>query len=230
MALVILAEYGAFEILGYQTFTTEIFTEFNIGFSPATACALSLVLVVVSLVVLVGEGASRGAGRVSRTGLGRPAGRGPQAPRKSAGPGPCCLRAARPRRPRGCRRIVHLLDLRGRGARTSEALRSPRRRFTRWATACRAALVATVMALPGRSARGPPSRVVCTSSRSGRPSSSSPCRGWSSRSRSPTSRPSTPTASAYQTAPLLVLAYSIMFFPLALVCVRASVAQSPGRS
>lgn len=32
---------------------------------------------------------------------------------------------------------------------------------------------------------------------------------------------------AYQTAPLLVLAYSIMFFPLALVCVRASVAQSP---
>ncbi len=33
VALVILAEYGAFEILGYQTFTTEIFTEFNIGFN-----------------------------------------------------------------------------------------------------------------------------------------------------------------------------------------------------
>ena len=31
----------------------------------------------------------------------------------------------------------------------------------------------------------------------------------------------------YQSAPLLVLAYAIMFFPLALVCVRASVAQSP---
>ena len=28
--LVMLAEYGAFEILGYQTFTTEIFTEFNL--------------------------------------------------------------------------------------------------------------------------------------------------------------------------------------------------------
>jgi iron(III) transport system permease protein len=32
---------------------------------------------------------------------------------------------------------------------------------------------------------------------------------------------------AYQTAPLLVLAYSIMFFPLALVCVRSSLSQSP---
>ena len=31
----------------------------------------------------------------------------------------------------------------------------------------------------------------------------------------------------YQSAPLLVLGYSLMFFPLALVCVRASVAQSP---
>ena len=31
----------------------------------------------------------------------------------------------------------------------------------------------------------------------------------------------------HQSAPLLVLAYSILFFPLALVCVRASVAQSP---
>ncbi len=38
VALVILAEYGAFEILGYQTFTTEIFGEFSIGFATASAC------------------------------------------------------------------------------------------------------------------------------------------------------------------------------------------------
>jgi iron(III) transport system permease protein len=31
----------------------------------------------------------------------------------------------------------------------------------------------------------------------------------------------------YQSAPLLVLAYAILFFPLALVCVRTSVAQAP---
>ena len=45
VALVLLAEYGAFEILGYQTFTTEIFTEFNVSFNVPTASALSLVLV-----------------------------------------------------------------------------------------------------------------------------------------------------------------------------------------
>ena len=68
VALVLLAEFGAFEILGYQTFTTEIFTEFH-GYSFAASCALSLVLVLFSLLVLAGEGALRGrGGRVTRTG------------------------------------------------------------------------------------------------------------------------------------------------------------------
>jgi iron(III) transport system permease protein len=66
VALVLLAEYGAFEILGYQTFTTEIFTEFNVSFNVPTASALSLVLVLLSLLVLCGEGLTRGRGRVSR--------------------------------------------------------------------------------------------------------------------------------------------------------------------
>ena len=35
VALVLLAEYGAFEILGYQTFTTEIFTEFSVSLRRA---------------------------------------------------------------------------------------------------------------------------------------------------------------------------------------------------
>ena len=74
VALVLLAEYGAFEIVGYQTFTTEIFTEFN-GYSLAASCALSLVLVLLSLLVLAGEGMLRGRGRVSRS--------GPMAPRPS---------------------------------------------------------------------------------------------------------------------------------------------------
>jgi iron(III) transport system permease protein len=72
VALVLLAEYGAFEILGYQTFTTEIFAEFN-SFSFAASCALSLVLVVLSLLVLAGEGLLRSGrggrgGRVARSG------------------------------------------------------------------------------------------------------------------------------------------------------------------
>jgi iron(III) transport system permease protein len=67
VALVLLAEYGAFEIVGYQTFTTEIFTEFK-SYSLAASCALSLVLVLLSLLVLAGEGLLRGRGRVSRSG------------------------------------------------------------------------------------------------------------------------------------------------------------------
>jgi len=35
------------------------------------------------------------------------------------------------------------------------------------------------------------------------------------------------SGSFYQTSPLLVLAYTIMFFPLAVVSVRAAVARSP---
>jgi iron(III) transport system permease protein len=69
VALVLLAEYGAFEILGYRTFTTEIFTELS-GYSFAASCALSLVLVLLSLLVLAGEGLlrRRGGERVSRSG------------------------------------------------------------------------------------------------------------------------------------------------------------------
>jgi iron(III) transport system permease protein len=68
VVLVMLAEYGAFEILDYQTFTTEIFNQFGPGLDIPSACALSLVLVVIGLAVLAGETAARGRGRTSRSG------------------------------------------------------------------------------------------------------------------------------------------------------------------
>ena len=37
VALAVLSEYGAFEILGFRTFTTQIFTEFHVGFNHAAA-------------------------------------------------------------------------------------------------------------------------------------------------------------------------------------------------
>jgi iron(III) transport system permease protein len=67
VALVLLAEYGAFEILGYRTFTTEVFTEFHV-FDLAGACALALVLVALSIVVVGGDLWLRSRGQVSRTG------------------------------------------------------------------------------------------------------------------------------------------------------------------
>ncbi|MGH7609368.1 MAG: ABC transporter permease [Candidatus Dormibacteria bacterium] len=67
VGLALLAEYGAFEILGYQTFTTEIFTEFQIGFDAPAAAALSLVVVLLGLLLLLGEGWVSGRGRPGRT-------------------------------------------------------------------------------------------------------------------------------------------------------------------
>jgi len=75
VTLGLLAEYGTFEIVQYRTFTVEIFTEFKLGFDTAAACGLSLVLVLLGLIVLAGELALGGRGRVARTGAG--ARRGP---------------------------------------------------------------------------------------------------------------------------------------------------------
>jgi iron(III) transport system permease protein len=51
--LTVISEYGAFEVLGYQTFTTEIFTEFQ--FDAAAAVALSIPLVGLGLLALLAE-------------------------------------------------------------------------------------------------------------------------------------------------------------------------------
>jgi iron(III) transport system permease protein len=68
VCLALLGYYGSFEDLGYRTFTTAIFGEFQIQFSPATASALSLVLVMISLVILGGEALFREDGRLQRAG------------------------------------------------------------------------------------------------------------------------------------------------------------------
>ena len=62
----LLAEFGAFEILDFRTFTTEIFTELQVD--RATAAGLSLILVVLGIVVLAAEALARGRGRASAPG------------------------------------------------------------------------------------------------------------------------------------------------------------------
>jgi iron(III) transport system permease protein len=54
VVLTVISEYGAFEILRFQTFTTEIFTEFQ--FDSMAAAALSIPLVLLGLLVLTVEG------------------------------------------------------------------------------------------------------------------------------------------------------------------------------
>jgi iron(III) transport system permease protein len=224
VALVILAEYGAFEILGFQTFTTEIFTEFGVGLAFSTACALSLVLVVLSLVVVLGEGASRG-GRVSRVGAGAQR----VLVRKRLGRWrPAVLAAysllvlAALGVPVGS--CVYWIFEGGSADIVGASLGSATLHTVAYGLA--AAFIATVMALPVAllAVRHPdrwhlalerttflvlavPGLVIALA----------------------LSYFSTHYADSfgYQSAPLLVLGYAIMFFPLALVCVRASVAQAP---
>jgi iron(III) transport system permease protein len=68
VCLSLMAYYGAFENLHYQTFTTAIFGELRTQFNPSAAASLSLVLVALSVLVLGGEGAFRERGRVQRSG------------------------------------------------------------------------------------------------------------------------------------------------------------------
>ncbi len=70
VTLALLAEYGAFEIVRFQTFTTAIFTEFTLGFDTPGACAESLLLVALGLLVLALERRAAGRGRVVRSGPG----------------------------------------------------------------------------------------------------------------------------------------------------------------
>lgn len=225
VVMVMLAEYGAFEILGYQTFTTEIFTEFSVSFNVPAACALSLVLIVVGLLVLVADPSARSRGRVSRA--TRTAQRA--TPRYRLGPwtGPALALLA----------VLALLAL---GLPVASAsywwaagTNQPFAGVSLLSAAgytfiysAFAAAVATIMALPvavlavrqaGRTSRliergtylvlAMPGLVIALS-----------LSYFSERYGD---------GIGYQTGPMLIIAYAIMFFPLALVGVRASVAQSP---
>ena len=225
VALVILAEYGAFEILGYQTFTTENFTEFQVSFSVPPACALSLVLVLLGAVVLGGDAAARGKGRAVRTGAFAQ-----RATRR--------YQLGRAKLPvlAGFAALVGLALGVPIGASFYWMFEGGAHAFTGvsvldagWHTALysgAAAAIATLLALPvallavrhrGKSGRllerstylvmAMPGLVIALA-----------LSYFSVRYAD---------SFAYQTAPLLIAAYVILFFPLALVGVRASVSHAP---
>ena len=83
VSLALLAEYGAFEVLRYQTLTTEIFFESQRSYNIPVASSLSMILVVLSLAVLGGDVLARGKGRVTRTTRGL---RAAQLPNRWPGP------------------------------------------------------------------------------------------------------------------------------------------------
>lgn len=66
----LLAEYGAFAMLRFNTFTTAIFEQFQATFNGAAGSTLAGVLILLCLVLIVGEAAARGGARYSRIGSG----------------------------------------------------------------------------------------------------------------------------------------------------------------
>jgi iron(III) transport system permease protein len=225
VALVILAEYGAFEILGYPTFTTEIFTESQVSFDIPAASALVLVLVVLGLFVVAGEAAARG--RVRTVHLGSQAQRVPQRLRLGRGTVPVLLALLA--------LVVLALGVpvgscvywmfEG-GAHSLAGVSLAGATWHTIAYSGSAAAIATAMALPVAllAVRHPdrPSRLLERST------------------YLVLAMPGIVIAFTlsyfveryghgflYQSAPLLVLAYAILFFPLALVGVRASVSHAP---
>jgi len=225
VGLVVLAEFGAFEILGFRTLTTEIYTEYSVGFNAPEACAFSLILVVMGATMLIGEGAARGGGRSSRIGAG--------AARRSR---PRTLGRARPAVLGGLSLLVALalgvpvgaivyLIIRGGSTTLPSASLAGAAGYT-FAYSAGAGALATVAALP----------VALLSVRfAGRPA-----RLLERTSMLVLAVPGLVIALSftfftehnlagrfYQTPALLVVTYAVMFFPMAVVSVRAAVARSP---
>ncbi|HUZ43820.1 MAG TPA: iron ABC transporter permease [Acidimicrobiales bacterium] len=225
VALAILAEYGAFEILRYQTFTTEIFTEFQEGFNAPAASALSLILVLLGLAVLISDGFARDRGRLAR--VDRHAARTPR-PRHLGGAvvpvsvGLWLLVGLALGVPVGT--LVYWM-LRGSSTTLPAAASLLGATLHTAGYSASAAVVSTAMALPVAvlGARRP-GRATATLERANFLIQALPglvvalaLVFFSVRY----------AAFLYQSPVLLVFCYSVLFFPLALVCVRASVAQVP---
>jgi iron(III) transport system permease protein len=227
VCLVLLAEYGAFEIVRFQTFTTTIFTQLQLGFNPAAASGLSIVLVLIGMLVLAGEAGVNSRGRVSRA-----AGQAAQRPGRH-----------RLSRPQVALATAGMVALVGAG------LGVPIGTLIYWMAASHATT------LPGASLWGALGHTVAYSGTAALIATvlAVPIALLAIRFRSPgtvllerstylvQSLPGLVIALAlvyfatryahrlYQTGALLVVAYTIVFFPLALICVRASVAQAPRR-
>jgi iron(III) transport system permease protein len=226
VGLVVLAEFGAFEILGFRTLTTQIYTEFQEGFNTPEGCAFSLILVVLGAAMLLGEGAARGKGRASRIGGGaarqlRPHELGRATPAVLAGL--ALLVALALGVPVGA--IIYLI-LQGGNSTLPATTSLAGATGNTFAYSAAAGVLATVAALP----------VALLSVRF-------PSRGARLLERANMLVLAIPglvialsftffiehylQGRFYQSPPLLVVTYAVMFFPMAVVSVRAAVARSP---
>ena len=223
MALYVLSDFGAVALLRFDTFTRVVFTSYESRFDRTPAAVLSCLLVAVTLLVVLGESRLRGRAATARTGAGTARGLAPVAaapPWRVAGLAavavPPLLGAGVPLA------AVALWLTRG----TSAGLDLPEITAAVSATllaAGLAALVTTLLALPvgvlAARHRGRGVRALEVSTYAGHA-----LPGLVVALALVFATVATPL---YQELPVLVLAYAVLFLPLAVGAVRASVAQSP---
>jgi iron(III) transport system permease protein len=226
VGLVVLAEFGAFEILGYQTLTTEIYNEFQVGFNEPAACALSLILVLLGALLLAGESSIRGQGRSSRLGAGaarqlRPLPLGRFRPVVFAGIALLIVLALGV--PVGA--VVYLL-IKGGNSTLPAASSLAAATLNTFGYGAAAGVLATLAAVPIAllSVRFP-RRTVLSLERSNLVVLAIPGLVIALSLAYVTEHYL--QGRFYQTNSLQVVAYAIMFFPLAVVAVRAAVARAP---
>lgn len=224
VALHVLAEFGALQMLRYPTFTTAIYDQYRATFNGPGATALAGILLLLCLGLLLAELRLRGVRGYARTGAG-------------------VARTGRPVR-LGALAVPALLGL---GGLVALSLAVPLGSLALWMVrgsstaldrsallettgttlglAAVAAVVTTAMALPtGWLAVRARSRVATLLERSTYLGSSVPAIVIA-LALVTVSLEVTPWA--YQTVPVLLAAYAILFLPRAIVTVRAAVEQAP---
>ncbi|MGY1815599.1 ABC transporter permease [Blastococcus sp. SYSU D00820] len=224
VALHVLAEFGALQMLRYPTFTTAIYDQYRATFNGPGATMLAGVLLLLCLLLLLAELRLRGRRGYARVGSGvaravRPQRLGPMTAPALAGLG--ALVALAVVLPLGS---VTVWMVRGTSAGLDWATLTTTTGTTLF-LAAGAALVVTAMAVPvGWLAVRAPSRAATLLERSVYLGSAVPGIVVALALVTASIRL---TPAIYQTVPVLLAAYAVLFLPRAVVPVRAVVEQSP---
>ena len=227
VALYVLSDFGAVQILRYDTFTRAIFASYRSSFDRTPAAVLGAVLVLVTVTVVAAESRTRGRAAYARVGGGSP-----RTPRRVALGRWAPLALAWCALVAGAALGVPVVTLaywlvRGSSAALDLAALSSAALST-LAVSALGALVTTLLAVPvgilaARHGRRRLPRVLEQATYAGH------------------ALPGLVVAlsliffavryapAVYQRTPLLVLAYAVLFLPAAVGAVRASVAQAPPR-
>ena len=224
VALHLLAEFGALQMLRYPTFTTAIYDQYRATFNGPAATMLAGVLVVLCLLLLLAEVRLRGHRGYARTGRGAARTVRPVALGALTGPallGLGALVAAAVLVP-----LASLAYWMAVGASTAlDAGALARTTGSTLALAAAAAAVTTAMALPtGWLAVRARSTVATLLERSTYLGSAVPGIVVALALVTLSIRA---TPWLYQTVPVLLAAYAVLFLPRAIVPVRAAVEQAP---